>query len=149
MLYSSLLKEIFTRSFWPGLVGRGCPLNLLPSCHPELSFIHLLRAFFLFPIFSCVESPVSWNPHMCLSWFISSFVLYILGDHTFQLPPKTRVWKYQNKGLRHCGFENISILYIHSTSMLIQQLGTVLLSSSFQSYLTSENSDGVPVFNFF
>ena len=80
---------------------------------------------------------------MYLSWFISSFVVYILGDHTLQLPPKTRVWKYQNK------FWDIVGLKIYPFYSHAQSSGTVLLSSSFQGYLTSEKSDAVPVFNFF
>lgn len=93
ILSSSLYAEIITRFFWPGLAWRGCLLNLLPSCHLEL-FLQLPPECF-FPQHSApyVESPVSWNPCMCLSWFISSFAVYIFVDHTPQVPLKTGVWK--------------------------------------------------------
>ena len=111
ILSSSLLEEIFSRFFWTVLVWTGGLLNLLPSCHLDIFLqLHPPCVFFFFSSsFPYVESPFSWNTHRYLSWFISSFLVCIFGIPHSQCLLR-RGCGNQNKGLRHCGLNNMLIL---------------------------------------
>ena len=84
----------------------------------QLSSWHLFSAsssmcvFFSSSSFPYVESPFSWNTHRYLSWFISSFLVCIFGIPHSQCLLR-RGCGNQNKGLRHCGLDNMLILPPH------------------------------------